>query len=864
MIALKLLLTIILGSAFARRLERTKLQSNNSQSCRACGLVDVDRSLAISWGIFPPVPIPGFSVSYYCAPKKSIPWETGGDVDAALEEDCDFSEDLSDSDKQKCQDQTKSTTLRATYLGVPAAFFRQMAVCGRCTLCAAFGKVRALWKKIKAAVQKVIGWLKDVKRSVFGYGYAPEFVREQMQERFDSFFPVDESAGSLAETYESETQKGWETEKEGYHEKMVEKALREHLSDKSPEEAEHHLSLLERHVAEADQQEKELLQRAKIDFISQTQRVQQMAEMQMPGILQSHDCREAIQTSTATLLISLSVSFPNIAAAITSAVLLNFAGALYALIPAVSLSALPRGFEHLGSVDRCLQALDQHRQPYLDGCTHEEPFMACTARTYQRLMEKALSEKWWPLMHNAEGTFGSIDLGYKYDELMNSLRCSSTGSCLEKGLDKLGEADMKFILENNSASESERFTELQCALTANRVDSEDMGKDKLPVFSDKIWAAALKSHGQIMLDEPMYTRSCVDVLPYVAAYCAADLKCMDPDSLGGKGFFDSEDVTAAQQGAEQKVAPLRLLAKKDHLKNIDHFEEMWQELVSSEFDGLKPAEDALQWSEKVLFVSLLRLQIRDSRLQQPEHLQDKRSLSQVVLNLQDIYETKFCSPGALGGLKDEHLQRLGVKDLTALAIHDVVKDSLVKGLWKNWLVLHVKIQWKTTASIRLKRFQDLLAKSACSCMCYDACGTLQASAVSKCQAINKTKSTRPIQKRAPKIRASEVVVDLVTEPGKKTFKNVDLQVIKKPMAGGCNHRLSISGRYLWPPLEGFISKCDLPSYFEQSGKLDLKITIWSSPERADEVSCWQDFKTLHRPYSDWLNEEFDRWLEPVE
>ena len=143
-------------------------------------------------------------------------------------------------------------------------------------------------------------------------------------------------------------------------------------------------------------------------------------------------------------------------------------------------------------------------------------------------------------------------------------------------------------------------------------------------------------------------------------------------------------------------------------------------------------------------MSLLRLQIRDSRLQQPEHLQDKRSLSQVVLNLQDIYETKFCSPGALGGLKDEHLQRLGVKDLTALAIHDVVKDSLVKGLWKNWLVLHVKIQWKTTASIRLKRFQDLLAKSACSCMCYDACGTLQASAVSKCQAINKTKSTRPI------------------------------------------------------------------------------------------------------------------------
>ena len=84
----------------------------------------------------------------------------------------------------------------------------------------------------------------------------------------------------------------------------------------------------------------------------------------------------------------------------------------------------------------------------------EQPLMACTTRTYQRIMENALSEQWWPLMHNSEGTFGSIDLGYKYDELMNSLRCSSKGSCVEKGLDHLGKDNLKEILENSSAKEA--------------------------------------------------------------------------------------------------------------------------------------------------------------------------------------------------------------------------------------------------------------------------------------------------------------------------------------------------------------------------------------------------------------------------
>ena len=56
------------------------------------------------------------------------------------------------------------------------------------------------------------------------------------------------------------------------------------------------------------------------------------------------------------------------ASAILNAVLLNFAGALYALIPGVYISATPHGFESVGSVDRCLEALQKNQLPLLDSC----------------------------------------------------------------------------------------------------------------------------------------------------------------------------------------------------------------------------------------------------------------------------------------------------------------------------------------------------------------------------------------------------------------------------------------------------------------------------------------------------------------
>lgn len=77
---------------------------------------------------------------------------------------------------------------------------------------------------------------------------------------------------------------------------------------------------------------------------------------------------EVLQSSEKSLTMTLTVSFPNIAAAIINAVLLNFAGALSALLPSVYISASPKGFQRLGSVDRCLDALRKDQLPLLESC----------------------------------------------------------------------------------------------------------------------------------------------------------------------------------------------------------------------------------------------------------------------------------------------------------------------------------------------------------------------------------------------------------------------------------------------------------------------------------------------------------------
>ena len=307
---------------------------------------------------------------------------------------------------------------------------------------------------------------------------------------------------------------------------------------------------------------------------------------------------------------------------------------------------------------------------------------------------------------------------------------------------------------------------MHCSFAANRVDSEDQQTGKsgntLPVFTDKIWAAALKAHGTTLSESPDLTRPCIDVLPFVVSFCAAEYTCMDTDSIDG--FFSPNDLQVAREKAAKTVAPLKKhtipIKKSLSQEEMTSFDQQWEALVTSKFHDLDAESDAFQWTllwqmanvshkvglmsswpeilealygtrkidwtntrlywEKVLFTAHLRLQLRELKSNGPTAMrpvQDERSLNNVVLNLQSIYETKLCSPGALGGLKDENLERLGVEDSATLALHSLDKDDVVKGMWRNWMVLHVKKTWSSSA---MNRFLRLLDDRGCSCMCYEA------------------------------------------------------------------------------------------------------------------------------------------------
>jgi len=179
-----------------------------------------------------------------------LDWDEDPEVDTVLEKGCGLDDKDADElggDNEKCSQQAAATKKRAAYLGIKPTYLRQLVVCGRCTVCTVFEKVRNLWKKIKAAVQKVLDKLRSVKTALFGYSYAPAFVRSEMQQRFDGFFPEDDgSARSSSLLQEDEHE---------ITEEKVEKALHDHLAGKPDKFVQNHLSLLQRNLEEVEQHE---------------------------------------------------------------------------------------------------------------------------------------------------------------------------------------------------------------------------------------------------------------------------------------------------------------------------------------------------------------------------------------------------------------------------------------------------------------------------------------------------------------------------------------------------------------------------------------------------------------------------------
>eukprot|EP00439_Symbiodinium_sp_Y106_P023656 s7690_g2.t3 len=454
--AMRALLLVLIADVFAGVAAKRRISEvTKSRSCQSCPeMVSMEKHVGMEWEIFPPHPMPAVEVAMVCHPNPEIEWgpDASKQVDAALaDEDCgvEAPEGLSSQDRQNCQEQYKEQSQRASWLGLPVAFLQQMAVCGRCAVCNAFAKVQKLWQQLKSAMKKVASKLRSIKRKLFGYAYASESVRLKMKERIDGYFPPNgngssSSALQLSQDTELGQLEDADEMQQMQHERLVEEHLTVQLNSKSATEVEQHLILLERKLEEMERSEEELFRSTRREFMANVAANQHKIEEQLPIALNNEDCQKVMRASmeSKVLELSLYISFPDIVNAVLLAVVGNFIGALHALVPEISIVAIPRGgkAEDL-HVERCTEAIRDSRRPFLDACTHEQPLVACTARTFQRLMQGALSQQWWPLMHNAEGTPGSIDLGYKYDELMNALKCSSKKSCLEKGLADLESED---------------------------------------------------------------------------------------------------------------------------------------------------------------------------------------------------------------------------------------------------------------------------------------------------------------------------------------------------------------------------------------------------------------------------------------
>ena len=57
---------------------------------------------------------------------------------------------------------------------------------------------------------------------------------------------------------------------------------------------------------------------------------------------------------------------------------------------------------------------------------------------------------------------------------------------------------------------------------------------------------------------------------------------------------------------------------------------------------------------------------------------------------------------------------------------------------------------------------------------------------------------------------------------------------------------------------GIVGSLGTKDYFEHSEDLGLTITLWTDPQRNDKIFDYSDFEQLHRPYSDWADQEFNR------
>jgi hypothetical protein len=752
-------------------------------TCSDCSkYVDFQRVFGFEWVLFPPSPFPNPIYTMICTPNPAANWDS---TEVAGICDKDMMDSMTDKEKDACSQSAapKKSEKKSSISDIPVRYMTNMMVCGKCAVCSAFARVRSLWLGLKHSINQVLKKIGLFILGATGSVHADKKTIAAMSTRISelishakdtpgtSVLEVGSSSWPVATT---RRQLAWNASAED-KDQFIESALLEAMHNMTKEEKLNHLSKVETALQETDKLEESILNSGfSKQMVALKYRKAQLTRA-LPNLLSTPECQRALDGMNikATLEIAVNIEFPDLSEALMNAALGSPAGALLALIPEVLMMAIPKENKALKAetMRDCLDMLNNQQQDFLETCSHERPVMACVARTYQRILGKALWEKWFPVDDKVKNPL----------EANRAIMAVSQHSCLEnriKDVEKEERSAQMLDIESDHNSpwyRYLRFEKMQCPLVSGRVDEED-GNDGEAKISDRLWVAAIMSLGKQIDVQPQQARTCPNLIPYVTAFCASEFNCVEEPDIAGESFAD--DASFQAMLAQSEASFNKFDVNGDGAISEDEEKQAWQLMTQSLNNvGMMDGQaDVLQWnllwhianrtnpgrrgnswpeiqsriegttSINVNWVTtsnfwsniysfMLKMLMKREQQYKKAQNDNGKAIHEVLADLDQIYKSHMCGADGVGVMSMDALRLIGVSKEAAEQHFAVQTEESRKP--SRWAILRVQVEASfpfLSAPQALTNFEDLTKTHACKCMCYTLGDKLKASVQDTCDA----------------------------------------------------------------------------------------------------------------------------------
>eukprot|EP00933_Yihiella_yeosuensis_P045532 TRINITY_DN4092_c0_g4_i1.p1 TRINITY_DN4092_c0_g4~~TRINITY_DN4092_c0_g4_i1.p1 ORF type:complete len:938 (+),score=167.66 TRINITY_DN4092_c0_g4_i1:383-2815(+) len=781
-----------------------------------------------------------------------------------------MSDEMTEDEKKVCKASEKPKPKKKGAFTIPDAYFKQMAVCGRCGMCSAFAGVKDVWKSLKRSIKMTLKKVRNTLFGAFGYHHAGADTIQKINLRLDNLIMLGVRSQKTSQSFLEAPQVNstadrklpWDsTPKE--REDFFEEALLETMSHMTQEEKMKHLDAIEKSWSEISDENDFLSKQEQLFFSKGRQKqverlMQQQAQMNntLNKIRDSPDCKKALEGAKIkdNLELAINVEFPDVAKAMYQAALGSPFGALDALIPEVLLMAVPKKNQALKDeyMGDCLEQLDAQQKDYLESCTDERPFLACAARTYQRILGKAVREKWFPIDDKIKNP----------GQVLKAVDLASKKSCLEDkptSDDKLDRMDLTNTPESNW-QRWERFEKAQCPMVSGRVDEDDGDDDLDPKISHKVWVASLMGQAASINESPDTPITCPNVLPFVAAYCASELKCVEEPDVVGAGYDRNVNFSSVRQQirewltkedsngdgmldtGEESNAWTHLNKELDDVDlaenpnaEVKRWNLMWSVVNksapgdgSNDWPGILKTFEAqstrpVHWAStsklwnRIFSASDKMLKAKERRYNWKRHgiaSLETRGVHEVLEDLNKIYQNNMCGPSGIGVMSQASMMKLGVSADAAAKQAQVYSSA--KSSQMKWAVLRVQVKasWPyMSVPSALGQFQSALSSHGCECMCMRTKGAIYGSKLVPTEQVNACTSLSDMKNTMVGLGGMLETIDSTFKTegseGEVSMGPITVKIVE---AGGTTS--SCSQRLTWTAsgqeYSGYISKCSGP------------------------------------------------------